>query len=78
MYICEKNGRCVDCPITNSNEEPCEYMIEVAPVVHAKWIWKDFMYNGVYSLCCSECLETEGARETATYCSNCGAIMDAE
>lgn len=47
-------------------------------VKHGRWIWKDFWHNGSYALCCSECLETEGARETANYCPNCGARMDLE
>ena len=52
--------------------------VDVREVVHAKWIWKDFNSDGFYTLCCSECLETEGARENAKFCSNCGAVMDLE
>ena len=47
----------------------------VREVVYGKWIWKDFRYDGSYSLCCSECLETEGARESVKFCPNCGARM---
>ena len=49
---------------------------DVKEVVHAKWIWKDFNYDGFHTLCCSECFGTEGARESANYCSECGARMD--
>lgn len=47
---------------------------DVKEVVHAKWIWKDFNYDrfhGFYTLCCSECFGTEGARENANYCPEC-------
>lgn len=40
-----------------------------------EWIWKDFRGDGSYALCCSECLETDGARETVNFCPNCGAMM---
>lgn len=45
---------------------------------HGRWVWKDFHGDGSLILCCSECLETEGARETSNYCHNCGAKMDKE
>ena len=42
-----------------------------------KWVWKDFGdHNGLLTLCCSECLDTCGARENASYCSSCGAKME--
>ena len=45
-------------------------------IKHGKWVWKDFGdHNGFLTLCCSECLETCGARENANYCPNCGAYM---
>ena len=50
---------------------------DVKEVVHAKWIWKELYGEVGYMLCCSNCLESEGARENAKFCSNCGAIMDA-
>ena len=49
MYICEKNGACIDCPITHENEEPCDHMIEVEEVTHAEWVKKDGLYT------CSNC-----------------------
>lgn len=52
--------------------------IEAAPVQHGRWEWKDFSGDGSLILYCSECLETEGARETSNYCHNCGAKMDLE
>ena len=52
---------------------------DVQEVVHAAWVWKEFgdIYGGVV-LCCSECLETEGAHMGYDYCPNCGAKMDKE
>lgn len=49
--------------------------IEAEPVRHGRWIWKDFHGDGSIILCCSECLETEGARKNADYCPNCGCKM---
>ena len=54
---------------------------DVKEVVHAKWEWFDAWegddaFGKWMTLRCSHCLETEGARENAKYCSNCGAIMD--
>lgn len=51
---------------------------DVKEVIHAKWVWKDFNYDGFKTLCCSECLCAEGARENANHCSECGATMDLE
>ena len=48
---------------------------EITEVVHGKWVWKDFNGDGFETLCCSECLGTEGARFTAQYCVECGAKM---
>lgn len=47
-------------------------------IKHGKWIWKDLYNEGYLILCCSNCLETEGARETYSYCPHCGAKMDLE
>ena len=49
---------------------------DVAPVKRSEWVWKDFHGDPCFlTLCCSECLETNGARETADYCPGCGAHM---
>lgn len=71
MYCVSVNGPdyVTDCWFDAYKDKEC--------VHHAKWIWKDFG-DLHFTLCCSECLETEGARENANYCPNCGAIMDAE
>lgn len=50
---------------------------------HAKWEWFDAWegddtFGKCMQLRCSACLETEGARENAKFCPNCGAIMDLE
>lgn len=48
-------------------------------VVHARWEWRDLIGDGCsLMLCCSNCLETRGARETAKFCPECGAKMDAD
>lgn len=52
-------------------------------VVHAKWEWFDaWDGNDTFGewkmLRCSNCLGSEGARENAKFCSECGAIMDLE
>lgn len=47
-------------------------------VVHGRWIWEDFSGIGFLTLCCSECLESEGVSEEHRYCHNCGAKMELE
>jgi hypothetical protein len=59
--------------------EPCENFKDkddVVEVRHGEWVWKELFGEHGVMLCCSECLETEGARENANYCPNCGAKMD--
>lgn len=43
-----------------------------------RWIWSELYDNNWRTLCCSNCFETEGARENAKYCPNCGAYMKGE
>ena len=50
--------------------------VDSVEVVHGEWVWKDLCRDGSFALCCSVCLGTDGARETAHYCSECGAKMD--
>ena len=45
---------------------------------YGRWIWSDFLDDNWRILCCSECFETEGARENTRYCPNCGAKMNLE
>ena len=52
--------------------------VEAEPVVHAAWVYKRIFGSDWSMLCCSHCLETEGAHSTYDYCPNCGAKMDAE
>ena len=48
-------------------------------VVHARWRWMDLNGDGCsLTLCCSNCLETRGVRETMKRCPECGAQMDEE
>lgn len=64
--------------------ENCPYYASesnVKEIVHAKWEWFDAWqgddtFGEWKMLRCSHCLESEGARENAKYCPNCGAIMD--
>ena len=60
-----------------------EPIVDAKEVVHAKWEWFDVWecddtFGKCMQLRCSNCLESEGARENAKYCSNCGAMMDLE
>ena len=50
--------------------------VDAVKVVHGQWVWRDLWGDGSLTLCCSACLGTDGARETAHYCSECGAKMD--
>lgn len=78
-FICENNLSCIDCPITNKDEEPCHHMIEVEAVVHAEWV-KD--KSGIYS--CSNCDSAcpyDAWGDMIEYwdcprCPKCGAIMN--
>ena len=54
----------------------CAAKADVRENVHAQWEWRDVFCEGGLMLCCSHCLETEGARENAKYCPNCGTRMD--
>ena len=54
----------------------CAATVDVRENIHAQWKWKDVFCEGSLMLCCSNCLEVEGARENAKYCPNCGAKMD--
>lgn len=82
MYICEKNGGCVDCPIIHENEEPCDHMIEVMPVVHGHWFLLDECSNaGVYCSVCHKKVYKEhyaNVKPKSKFCPNCNAIMDGE
>ena len=50
--------------------------VDVEPVRHGEWIWKELYGEVGYMLVCSECEESEGACEKFDYCPNCGAKMD--
>ena len=70
----------------NGNSRPVRYVfdediaelptVDAVEVVHGEWVWKDLNGDGSLVLCCSACLGTDGARETAHFCSECGAKMD--
>ena len=45
-------------------------------VGHAHWQWFEFEGDNWKTLCCSNCYDTRGARESANYCSACGFKMD--
>lgn len=53
--------------------------VDAEPVIHAYLEWRDLVGDGCgLTLCCSNCLGTRGARETAKFCSECGARFDGE
>ena len=80
-FICEKQGRC--CPhefydsieqaITDSEDGvPCDHLIEVAPVWHARWLPQVVLGQKAWD--CSEC-KTLGSPHWK-WCPVCGAKMD--
>lgn len=50
--------------------------LDVAPVVHAKWIYGITLRHEWRK--CSECLVSQDIFGCFTYCPNCGARMDGE
>lgn len=50
---------------------------DVAPVVHAKWIYEiDDLFPADSMMICSNCGEYERLGANDNYCGNCGAKMD--
>lgn len=75
VFKSNTGGRCP--PIVNTDD------IDATPTIDpeslrptGRWIWSELYDNNWRTLCCSNCFETEGARENAKYCPNCGAKMD--
>ena len=50
--------------------------VDAVEVVHGRWIWATLGDGYFKTLICSECCESEGAREWYKYCPHCGAKMD--
>lgn len=75
MFVCEKSEHCIECPITDSKADPCEHMLEVAPVRRGKWIGEEMYQDGHVFQECSSCHKV---RVVDHHCSACGAIMDLE
>ena len=84
-FICEKQGRC--CPhefydsieqaITDSEDGvPCDHLIEVAEVRHARWEVKVGM-NFFKERNCPVCKKRIESNFW-NYCPNCGCRMDLE
>lgn len=81
-YMCEKGYSCCNFKYYNSEKDfeteakECEHLVEVATVVHGKWIPDEIMGKGIMSrnYTCSNC----GARpyEIDNYCPHCGAKME--
>ena len=59
-------------------ELPGEMIVDVAPVVHGRWIADGDGYHWTYN--CSICAWKDGYpfNERHNYCPNCGARMDGE
>lgn len=52
----------------------CEPVADVAPVVHARWVFGQSLYSESWLYRCTNC---DGYTEdNPPYCSNCGAKMD--
>ena len=78
MLICEKNMDCLDCPITDPNEQ-CPHCIEVEPVKHGHWIEEGLVDGNGNRYCrCSNCEkgDTQAISQIVPYCWWCGAKMD--
>ena len=45
---------------------------DVAPVIHAHWVWNGFVYDTPWQ--CSNCGKFHA--ESSSYCPECGAKMD--
>lgn len=56
-----------------------DFLVEVKPVVHAKWIWNEDCECFVCSNCEVSALnDYRGNSTSSPYCPNCGATMDLE
>ena len=51
---------------------------DVAPVVHAHWIHKEYIQNNMVIGIVGECSNCGKVRLIDNYCPNCGAKMDEE
>lgn len=77
--ICEKEMRCVDCPIRYENAETCEHAIEVAPVQNARWIMSSDRPDTIICTFCDSAFDVWKADiKRYHYCPNCGAHMKKE
>ena len=82
-FICEKQGRCCPHELYDSIEQaiadsedgvPCDHLIEVAEVRHARWEVKVGM-NFFKERNCPVCKRRIECY-FSNYCSSCGAKMD--
>lgn len=52
-------------------------IVDVAPVVHGRWIHDGYRINGGIDWChCSECGKSDNFCARTNYCPNCGAKMN--
>lgn len=51
---------------------------DVAPVVHGRWISKDYMIPTAWCSVCGSEVQTDDYGEASSYCPWCGAKMDKE
>lgn len=82
QFICEKQGRCCPHEFYDSIEQaisdsedgvPCDHLVEVSPVRHAKWGVNVGM-NFFKERNCPVCKKRIGSNFW-NYCPNCGAKM---
>lgn len=83
QFICEKQGRCCPYEFYDSIEQaisdsedgiPCDHLVEVSPVRHAKWgvnVGMNFFKERNCPVC-KKRIESN----FWNYCPNCGAKMD--
>lgn len=82
MFVCDKKFSCCDHQYWDSLDQveqeakECGHLIEVAPVVHGRWIrWCDNEERFISTIC-SVCHTSDNANPKMHYCPNCGARMD--
>lgn len=82
MFVCEKDYSCCGFQYWDRWEDveqdakDCGHLIEVAPVVHGRWIWKGRNSGWICSECESGCmLNCESDWYKSDFCPHCGADM---
>lgn len=85
MFVCDKKYNCCDHKYWDKLEDVdddyargCQHLIEVAPVIHGRWVLEIHSYSTPK---CSICgwnipYSEDSILDVRNYCPNCGAKMD--